>query len=302
MKSCVLIYNPKSGKQTIISKLSKIRKRLKAEGYVCTIRKTRYPQHAIKIAKEISRKDIDLLVIAGGDGTFNECLNGLMAHNQIPPIGYLPVGTSCDIAHTLGISTNVDKALDLIFSGKKVFMDIVKSNHGYFTYISAIGSYVNISYQTPKRLKKLLGYPAYLIAGIKAFFTVPKMKLNIKTPNYSKSGKFTLVLVTNSQKVARLTMINRPILDDGKIDLITFTYVPLLNNFMYAFKFLFNPKKMMGLRKIQTDRGEISMQQPYQWSQDGEPHGQGSLTFEVIPKKLPIIINPKRTKYFTNQD
>lgn len=302
MKSCILIYNPTSGRQTIISKLPKIVKRLNAEGYDCTVKKTNYSQHAIKIAKEISKEDIDLLIIAGGDGTFNECLNGLMSKSKLPTIGYLPVGTSCDIARTLGIPTNVDKALELIFSGPKVKMDIVKSNHGYFTYVSAIGSYVNISYQTPKRLKKLLGYPAYLIAGIKAFFTVPKMILDIKTPTYSNKGKYTLVLVTNSQKIARLTLVNKPVLDDGKIDLITFRYVPLLNNFMYLVKFLFNPKKLIGLRKIQTDRGKITMNHPYQWSQDGEPHGEGSLTFEVITKVLPIIINPKRTTYFKNQD
>ncbi len=297
-----MIYNPKSGKQTFTTHLDMINKRLKKEGYIGHAIETKYHKHAIKIAQDIEKTPVDLLIIAGGDGTFNECLNGLMKHGKIPTLGYLPVGTSCDIAHTLGIPRNIHKALDLVFKGKHVMMDIIKSNHGYFTYVAATGSYVDISYQTPKKMKKRLGYIAYLLSGIKAFFTVPKMALTIDTPTYKKKDTYTLILLTNSQKIARLTLVDRPVLDDGKIDLITFAYIPLLNNFMYAVKFLLNPKSLIGLKRIQASSGVIDMQEPYPWSQDGEAQGKGKLTFEVIQKKLPIVINPKRQRYFLNQD
>ena len=106
MKKCVVIYNPVSGKEDFKNKLDYVEKRFTDAGYDVEFICTKRPKHAIMIAKELGQKEFDLLVIAGGDGTFHEVINGLQ-FKTIPRIGYIPSGTTCDFAHTLKISRDV---------------------------------------------------------------------------------------------------------------------------------------------------------------------------------------------------
>ena len=169
MKKCIVIYNPVSGKEDFQYKLDYVEQRFKDADYEVEFISTQKPKHAIAITKDACDREFDLLVIAGGDGTFHEVINGLQL-KKIPRIGYIPSGTTCDFAHTLNIPKNVGKAIDIILNGEPVKMDIINSNKGKFVYVSAIGTYVDISYVTDSRLKKYLGPLAYFITGVKEFF------------------------------------------------------------------------------------------------------------------------------------
>ena len=98
----ILIYNPMSGKQNFEDRIPWIKAQIKTKYKQVDIRKTNHPEHAIEIAKEACEKAYDLLVISGGDGTFNECVNGIMDYDYKPLIGYIPSGTTCDIGMKIG--------------------------------------------------------------------------------------------------------------------------------------------------------------------------------------------------------
>ena len=170
MKNCRIIYNPASGKKDFVNHVDYVKKRIEEEGYNVTVEATKRPKHAITLSKQACMDKVDLVVISGGDGTFHECLNGISKCDYSPIIGYIPSGTTCDFAHTLNIPKNVGKAIDIILNGEPVKMDIINSNKGKFVYVSAIGTYVDISYVTDSRLKKYLGPLAYFITGVKEFF------------------------------------------------------------------------------------------------------------------------------------
>ena len=212
MKKCILIYNPQSGKKDFVNHLDYVVNRLEESGYNTSVIATERPRHAIKLAKESCMSKVDLLVISGGDGTIHECINGLAVCDYKPKIGYIPSGTACDFASTLKIPKNVAKALDIILTGETVKMDIAKSNRGYFIYVNAIGTYVDISYVTDSKLKKYLGYFAYVITGLKEFFTIPMIKTKIEHDNGTLRGYFSLIMVINSRKVAGFNIINKPVL------------------------------------------------------------------------------------------
>ena len=179
MKKCAIIYNPVSGKKEFEDKVNHVVRRLENQNYDVTVMPTKRPKHAISLAKKVCNTDYDLLVISGGDGTFHECLNGISNCSKSPTIGYIPSGTACDLASTLRIPKDIDKALDIIINNEVVNMDYTRSNKGSFIYVTAIGTYVDISYVTDSKLKKRLGYLAYIITGIKEFFTIPMMRAKI---------------------------------------------------------------------------------------------------------------------------
>lgn len=302
MKTCYIIYNPTSGKKDFDEHLPRVMDRLQHAGYDVQAFATKRPKDAISLTKDACQQHIDLLVIGGGDGTFHECLNGIANSSYCPTIGYLPSGTACDLAATLKIPKNIDKALDIILNGEVVNMDYTNTNKGSFIYVTAIGTYVDISYVTDSKLKKYLGYLAYLVTGIKEFFTIPMIKTKIEHDNGFLRGYYSLILVVNSKKVAGFKIVNNPVLDDGKVDVVVYRYIPLLNNLLYFISFLLSPKVLPGVTKFRTSKLKIYTDHPHKWNMDGEESNSGNLNIQVQKQALPIIINPViKEKYFKEQ-
>lgn len=298
MKKCIVIYNPVSGKKDFENKLDYVESRFVEAGYEVEFICTQKPKHAINIAKEVCDKECDLLVIAGGDGTLHEVINGLQL-KEIPRIGYIPSGTSCDFAHTLNIPKDVGKAIDIILNGEPTRMDIVNSNKGRFIYVSAIGTYVDISYVTDSRLKKFLGPLAYFVTGIKEFFTIPMMKATIEHDGKTLKGYYSLMLVVNSKRVAGFNIIDKPRLDDGKVDVVLYRYIPFLNNVLYFISFILTPKVIPGVRKFRTKKLKITTDHNHKWNTDGEEANSGNLNIEVMKQAIEIIVTPEiKKKYF----
>jgi diacylglycerol kinase (ATP) len=302
MKNCTIIYNPESGKKDFINHLPYVKSKLEDIGYEVKVKATKKSKHAINIAKGACKEEVDLLVISGGDGTLHECINGIAQCEFRPRIGYIPSGTACDLASTLRIPKNVEKALDIILTGEPVKMDIAKSNKGYFMYVTAIGTYVDISYVTDSKLKKYLGYFAYLLTGIKEFFTIPMIKTKLVHDKGIIRGYFSLIMVVNSKKVAGFNIVNKPALDDGKVDVILYRYIPLLNNLIYFISFLMSPKFLPGVTRFRTSRLKIFTDHHHKWNSDGEESNSGNLYIEVKKQAVDIIIRPEiKNKYFKEQ-
>jgi diacylglycerol kinase (ATP) len=298
MKKCIVIYNPVSGKEDFQYKLDYVKQRFTDADYEVEFISTQKPKHAITIAKEACDKEFDLLVIAGGDGTFHEVVNGLQ-FKKIPRIGYIPSGTTCDFAHTLNIPRDVGKAIDIILNGEPVKMDIINSNKGKFVYVSAIGTYVDISYVTDSRLKKYLGPLAYFITGVKEFFTIPMMKVKIEHDGGTFRGYYSLMLVVNSKRVAGFNIIDKPRLDDGKVDVVLYKYVPFFNNILYFISFIITPKVIPGVRKFRTKKLRITTDHHHKWNTDGEEANSGNLDIKVMKQAIEIMVTSDiKKKYF----
>ncbi len=303
MQRCLIIYNPESGKKDFVNHLDYVKSRLNEASYDVDIVATESPKHATILAKNACDEKYDLLVISGGDGTLHECINGIAPANYQPKIGYIPSGTACDVANTLRIPKDVAKAVDIILNGEVVKMDIAKSNDEYFVYVTAIGTYVDISYVTDSRLKKYLGFLAYIITGIKEFFTIPMIKTKIVHDNGTFHGHFSLILVANSQKIAGFDFVNRAVLDDGYVDVILFRYIPLFNNLLYFISIISGPRILPFVYRLKTSKLEIYTDYKHKWNMDGEEASAGDLKIEVIKHAINIIVKPSvKNKYFKEQE
>lgn len=302
MPTCTVIYNPISGKHTIEDHIPIIVDTLHKMGYTCEVKRSEYPKHAIKLSEEVCLQKTDMLLMAGGDGTVNECLNGMFKTDHRPLVSYIPTGTSCDLAKTLGIPKNIKKALKILEDNYAVSMDVVSSSQGYFAYVAALGNYVDVSYSTPEKWKASLGYFAYVLAGVKQFFHIKKIPMRIQLPDGRYDKNYSLALLVNSKRVASFSVINRPILDDGKLDVVLYGHIPFLNNLLFLLSFLLDPKVIPGVRRHVVEEAYVEVDKPYRWTIDGESGMEGSIKVRVIPKALRIIVNRSTRKYFKNQE
>ena len=299
----MLIYNPMSGKQTFESRIPEVMDRFERHGDDLDVYKTNHPNHATELAKQACEEGYERLVIVGGDGTFNECVNGLMHYEKRPLIGYIPAGTCCDIGNTLGLTKNINQVLDIIFNETPVHMDVVKANDRYFCYVTGIGAFVDISYVTDSKLKRRIGYLAYVLKALKELLTVPRMRMSVEYDDGVLEGKYSLMLVINSKRVAGVNMIYKPRLDDGLVDVVLYRSLFPFNGLIYLISFLLPFWSTPLVKRFKTSKLHVSTESKERWNIDGEPGGKGDQTMKVKKHAISIIV-PKKThkKHFKNQD
>lgn len=302
MKKTYLIVNLRSGKQNFSAKLQYVIDRLKENGHDVFPFETKSVGHATELARQACLENCDYVFIVGGDGTFNEVVNGMMDFEKRPVIGYIPAGTCCDIGHTLGLSKKIPKALNAFFSNNPIYMDIVKSNDRYFCYVSGNGAFIDISYVTDSKLKKKIGYFAYIIKGAEELFTIPKMRIKITHDNGEFRGKFSLMLIINSKRVAGINMIYKPKLDDGLVDVVLYRNIFPFNFLLYFTSFLLPFWSTPLVKRFKTSSMKVVTNTKSRWNIDGESGGIGNQDILVCKQAISIIIPEKiQRKHFSNQ-
>ena len=88
---------------------------------------TLFANHAHQLAEEATKNGFDFILSAGGDGTLNQVLNGIMSvanKNQMPTLGLIPLGSGNDFANTVGSKANADSLIELLETNKPLPTDI----------------------------------------------------------------------------------------------------------------------------------------------------------------------------------
>lgn len=292
MKKCAIIMNPESGKIKSIGSKKNFYDILRKYGYDAEIKYTKQAKDAVEIVKNLPN-DIDLVISAGGDGTLNEVVTGNMAREKTLTIANLPMGTTNDVAHMYGLSSDYIKNLELILSGTTKKVDVCYINDRPFIYVACLGDYIDMSYNTPRELKKKYGKIAYIMYGLKQL----RNKINTYNIKYKIDGKeytgnYAFFFITNSSRVAGFNDIYYDIkLDDRMFEV---AFIPLKNKKEMLKVFLQLSKN--GLKNIpnvtyyQTNNLELEFLDPpkVSWCIDGEE-------FKTFEKKYIFNVN-RRTK------
>lgn len=220
MKKCVIICNPNSGhnkKREIIEKFNQI---LIQYDYDPEIMYTKYSGHAKRIVKELPN-DIDLVISLGGDGTFNEVVTGNIERKERVLLSHIPLGTANDLGAMFGMGKNPVNNLKMVLDGKVKEIDICQINKQPFVYVAALGKFVDIAYDTPRKLKKKFGYFAYLINAIKSFNT----KTHLFEMEYTCNGEtcrglYSLILVCNATRMGGIDVFNDVKMNDDQFEVL----------------------------------------------------------------------------------
>ncbi len=163
------------------------------------------------------------LFIAGGDGTMNEVLNGVMGANGLArtTFGIVPLGTGNDFAAALDIPSGIEDALDVLLRGRAVLVDVGEVNRRGFVNISGGGFIAEVSQAVTPQLKTIAGRLAYLVGGAQALLEYEPVRATVALePGGQRIGLgLHAFAVCNSRLIGggRL-MAPDAFIDDGLLD------------------------------------------------------------------------------------
>jgi diacylglycerol kinase (ATP) len=221
MKKLLFVFNPAAGRGKLKSKLFDIVDSFIKYGYRVQVYPTQQKGDAASVIMT-EQEPYDLLVVAGGDGTLNEVITGLMKAEKAVPIGLIPAGSMNDVGHSFKISRNIMNAVRTVVTGRPYSMDIGRFNDKYFIYVAAFGAFTDISYTTSQKNKNMIGNLAYYLEGIKKLSELKPRLIRVEYGDKVIEDEFLIGLVTNSLYIGGFKNLNydKTSLNDGLLELL----------------------------------------------------------------------------------
>ncbi len=224
MKKLKLIYNPFAGDTTFKDHLDEVIKVLQVDGgyEVGVFRVTEFGD-VEKYIKLISKEQVDVICISGGDGSINLAVNAMKKYNINVPLGVFPSGTANDFATFIGIPKNPVDAAKTIVESNITEVDIGHAGDRYFINVVCAGLFASISQGVDVELKNTIGKLAYYIKGAQALSNVKPMSATITTSIGTFEVDTYLILIMNSSSAGGFQhLAPESSLTDGLFDLVVF--------------------------------------------------------------------------------
>jgi YegS/Rv2252/BmrU family lipid kinase len=227
-----VIVNPTSGRGRGARSIPKIEEFLRVEGLAFDLVRTERPWHATELARQAAREGYDVVVAAGGDGTVNEVLNGLMRARYEDgcdgvAMGVLCVGTGNDFAFGVGVPSDLEAACRVLCEGALRQIDVGRVAGGRYPEGRYFGNGVGIGFDAlvgfeAVRFKWLGGVLSYAVGALKTIFfrrqRAPLIQVTCDDETWTRSS--LMLSVMNGQRMGGgFMMAPHSEIDDGLLDL-----------------------------------------------------------------------------------
>ncbi len=267
--------------------------RQRAAGHGIDVRVTLEKGDARRFVAEAG--EVDLLIAAGGDGTVNEVVHGLieLPMPARPTLGVVPLGTANDFATGCGIPHDPEQALALCMEGTEVPVDVGKANEHWFLNAASIGFGAEITAITPPELKHLLGPAAYAVMGAILAMNVHHYRGRLTLPDREITGSGPMAIVGNGcQAGGGLQVTPRARVDDGLLDVLTVRDIPALALLTAARELQELSPDGEYISYWQTPWAEVHTEEKIPVNLDGEPMQFSSVRYEAVPRAIRLIVPP----------
>lgn len=199
-KKLLFIINPVSGTRRANRFLIKMLAKVSNE-YACQVQTTTPEYNAKQIAEDYAQNK-DLVICIGGDGTLNETVGGCLQNNSTtPPIGYIPAGSTNDFATGLKLVQHPLRCFKQLMNGTIHPIDVGLFNDKPFVYTASFGIFTKASYNTPREMRNLMGYMAYVLEGAKEITDIRLFTMCITTPDKTMIGEYIFGGICNSKRI-----------------------------------------------------------------------------------------------------
>ena len=288
-----IIFNPIAGSvakqsKTALAKLERFKPII--------IRFTRQRGDAQRWSREAIRNGCRYIIVAGGDGTLNEVVNGIGRVSRPVRVGIVPLGTGNDFARTLGLPLKVDENIDILRSAKTKRIDIVRvqSNRArYFVNVSAGGFSGIVRQKMTPAIKRNWGPLAYVRGAAAALPKLHSYKTQIVLDDDEEiSSVLYNIVIANGRFVAGgLPIAPEADPGDGSLDVILIPKrsapeMALLAAEIMLGKHVSNNGVILRRAKKVTVRSR-----PKMWfNVDGELVGSVPAVFQILPRALSFVI------------
>jgi len=304
-----LIVNPAAGGGTAEQAVPEIERVLRELGVPHDLVHTERPWHAAELARQAVRDDVDVVVAVGGDGTGNEVLNGLMeaklAGEGTAAMGFLSVGRGNDFAFGAGAPAAVAEECAALAADRRHWIDVgYVEGDGverarYFGNGIGIGFDAVVGFEAAK-LKRLRGFPGYLVAALRTIFLFFRAPLTrIEYNDETLEQRSLMVSVMNGRRMGGgFMMAPEAEIDDGLLDLCIAKKVSKIGVLFLITKFMKgNQASRPSITTGRTERITVTaLDGALPAHADGETLCvEGSrLSMKILPRQIEIVGRPSR--------
>lgn len=267
------VFNPKAGQEKIKKRLGEIIELFSVRGCKITVAATTKRGDAREWVMQLPDNEYDRVICAGGDGTLDEVVQGMMERKEKLPIGYIPAGSTNDFAKSLGLPVRLMDAVETAISDNLFSCDIGKFNDKAFVYVAAFGAFTEVSYGTPQDVKNLLGHTAYVLEGIKHVSEIKSVRMHVESGNMVIDDEFLFGMITNSDSIGGFKNITGKniVLNDGLFEVTLIRKPTNAFELNQAIAGLMNRElAAKGLYYFKTDSVSFTSEEGVSWTLDGE--------------------------------
>ncbi|OLE55015.1 MAG: hypothetical protein AUG51_05105 [Acidobacteria bacterium 13_1_20CM_3_53_8] len=287
--------NPRAGRghaERRASELSVFCARLNAAGVSVEVTETAAPKMAARLAHEAASSGVCDVIVAGGDGTINEALQGLVGSRA--RLGIWPRGTANVLARELAIPSSLEKVVEIIAHGRVRRVHVGRAvaettgEHRYFFLMAGVGLDASIVRGVRPGLKRRLGEGAFWCSGIEHLLRWQPLSFNAEVDGENFGATFA-VIGNGASYGGKLSITPRARLDRREFEICLvdsrsrFRYLHLLGKSMRGGV----GTKAGGVRYLNATQlratGDALVQV------DGELIGTLPMTFEVAPETIDVL-------------
>jgi len=190
MRRAVILYNPIAGSSSGSTVAEMATEKLRARGWEVRAVATRGRGDMARVAGDVAN-EVELLVVAGGDGSLREAVEGLGEARERVTIGFLPAGNANVCAHELGIPRDSEAAIEVVCGGEPTAVDVgvIGSSSGEQIFLAVVGigfDAITVRYLDRLRHSRLgrVWYrvwadSAYFVCGLLAVLHIRRHRLDI---------------------------------------------------------------------------------------------------------------------------
>ena len=263
------------------------------------------PGDAIVLTRQALNRGAEVVICVGGDGTLNEVVNGLMGeHGPLRPdatLGFIPRSTGCDLAKSVHIDRELDRALDIIKDAHTCILDLGRIRYQdrcgqpayrYFHNVTSFGLGGEVDERANKTTKAFGGFLSFFWAMLISLLKYDKKRIHLKVDE-SFDGEVTIwnVAVANGQyHGGGMWVAPGARVDDGLFHVTVVGDLTLPEVFWNLPK-LYNGKiyQVAQVNSFVGKRVEAISEQRVLMDVDGEQIGALPVVIEMVPRALHLI-------------
>lgn len=254
---------------------------------------THHPRHATVLARNAKKEGYKMVLVAGGDGTVGEAVNGLV--NSDLTLGILPLGSYMNVARMLSIPLDLEKAVLLIKVGRtrKIDLGVVKNLSGTdiktpYYFIESVG--LGLEAQIHEHMLQVeQGNWKHIFHTVKTIFEFLRHKAEIEYDNHKLVNRVTLINVANGPYAGP----SLPIAPEAKLNdhLLTLSVFKMkkLDLFFYFLRLFFGFKRDKKPMTYKAKKVKITTSPVQEVHADARIYGATPVELEIAPNALNVI-------------
>ncbi|MBD3672052.1 MAG: diacylglycerol kinase family lipid kinase [Planctomycetaceae bacterium] len=289
----LVLWNPSAGS---IQKAGDLRARLEEENH-WRLYESKDREDAIECVREACEAGVSRLIVAGGDGTINSAVEGMMRSDEHQTIlGILPLGTGNDFARSLGISLKPRIALSQLLESRSRPVDLVhltsSSGERYFANMLTAGNTGVYMDHLTEEIKHRWGPFSYLrgVIDILQHLKVFEIEVTLADGREIACEALNVFVANGKMSGGGLNVCSQAKLDDGLIDLIivrngqTQQIASLTSNYLISD---FLEHELIEYHQATSLR--VDSRPPFPVTVDGDRFGSSPLEATVVHGRIQVL-------------